>query len=232
MALTKSQLINNQILTPIKDLEVAELPPYSPIEVVKSPANGKYVFLYDYEKTIYTPQAQEIINKSSDGKPFTLPANSFYNLRYSKGDVVDVTNVGLSKTISDGIIPYLNKFAFRLKVPPYVKPLEEEGVATLNGVKFTPFFVIDNTLGWLSKVSDSTPTTLKYGQNFGKNLNPKLKPVLDNLVTPTPTTETPVVVNGVEDTTQTKSFFDDKNNLLMIVGVLLIGYLLLNDKSE
>jgi hypothetical protein len=215
MALTKSQLINN-----------------SPIEVVKSPANGKYVFLFDYEKTIYTPEAQELINNAPIGKTTTLPANSFFNLRYSKGDVVDVTNVGLSKTIKDVNIPYLNKFAFRLKVPPYVKPLEEEGVATLNGVKFTPFFVIDNTLGWLGKVSDSTPTTLKYGQNFGKNLNPKVIPVLDNPVTTTTTTETPVVVNGVEDTTETESFFDDKNNLLMIAGVLLIGYLLLNNKSE
>jgi hypothetical protein len=209
MALIKSELTNEQILTPIKNLEVADLPPYSTNEIVTPVADGKYVFLYDYEKTIYTPQAQEIISKSSDGKSFTLPANSFYNLRYSKGDVVDVTNVGLS-TLASPSIPYLNKFAFRLKVPPYVKPIEEQGVMTLNGVKFTPFFVIDNNLGWLGKVSDSTPTTLKYGQNFGKNLNPKAK-----YVTPTQTqttTDTPVVVNGVEDTTETKSFFDDKNN--------------------
>jgi hypothetical protein len=232
MALTKSQLIKNQILNPIKDLEVAELlPPNSPIQVLTPPADGKYVFLYDYETTIYTPEAKEIMNKSSVGKPFTLPANSFYNLRYSKGDVVDVTNVGLSKAITDGNIPYLNKFAFRLKVPPYVKPLEEQGVMTLNGVKFTPFFVIDNSLGWLGKIADTTPVTLKFGKNFGENLNPKVKPVIDNPVTPT-TTDTPVVTNGVEDTTEAKSFFEDKNNLLMIAGVLLIGYLLLNDKSE
>ena len=50
--------------------------------------------------------------------------------------------------------------------------------------------------------------------------------------TSTPSTDKPVITNGVQDTTETESFFDDKNNLLMIAGVLLIGYLLLNDKSE
>ena len=54
-----------------------------------------------------------------------------------------------------------------------------------------------------------------------------LKPLIS-----TPSTDKPVITNGIQDTTETKSFFDDKNNLLMIAGVLLIGYLLLNDKSE
>jgi hypothetical protein len=50
--------------------------------------------------------------------------------------------------------------------------------------------------------------------------------------TSTPTTDKPVITNGIQGKTETKSFFDDKNNLLMVAGVLLIGYLLLNDKSE
>jgi hypothetical protein len=48
----------------------------------------------------------------------------------------------------------------------------------------------------------------------------------------TPATDKPVITNGIQGITETKSFFDDKNNLLMVAGVLLIGYLLLNDKSE
>jgi hypothetical protein len=114
-----------------------------------------------------------------------------------------------------------------INAPKYVKPI--------GGVKgFSPTVIIDNSLlTWLQKVPDTTPLTTKLGVNFGANINPKTKPVIDNPVTPTPTpTDTIVVVNGIEDTTETKSFFDDKNNLLMIAGVLLIGYLLLNDKSE
>lgn len=227
MALNRTQLNNQQILNPIIDLQATEI---LPLDVVTPPADGKYVFMYDYSTTIYTPEAQEIMRNSPVGSPYNLPAGSFFDLIYSKGDVVNVTNVSLSKNTNPSI-PYLNKFAFRLKVPPYVKPLEQEGVVTLKGGNFSPFMMIDNNLGWLNKVANTTPTTLKLGKNFGKNLNPKVQPVTPTQ-TPTGTTTTPVVTNGVEDTTETKSFFDDKNNLLMIAGVILIGYLLLNDKSE
>lgn len=227
MALNRTQLINQQILNPIIDLQATEIPP---LDVVTPPEVGKYVFMYDYATTIYTPEAQEIMRNSPVGIPYNLPAGSFFDLIYSKGDVVNVTNVSLSKNTNPSI-PYLNKFAFRLKVPPYVKPLEQERVVTLKGGNFSPFMMIDNNLGWLNKVANTTPTTLKLGKNFGKNLNPKVQPVTPTQ-TPTGTTTTPVVTNGVEDTTETKSFFDDKNNLLMIAGVILIGYLLLNDKTE
>jgi hypothetical protein len=226
MALTKSQLVNQQILTPVRDLVTTELEATEIIPVDKETGLGKYVFLYDYQVTIYNMEAKLLLDVTS------LPENSFYTLKYSKGDVVDVVAFGMG--YNDKGVPVENKSLLVIKVPKYVKPI--------GGFKgFSPTITIDNNNGWLQKVAESTPFKNKLGVNFGANINPKFKPVYDNPVTPpnpnptptpTPTTETPVVINGVEDTTETKSFFDDKNNLLMIAGVLLIGYLLLNDKSE
>jgi hypothetical protein len=227
MALTKSQLINNQILTPVRDLEIGE----ELIPVVKERPLGKFVFLFDYETTIYTNEAKTIMAQSKGN--FTLPPNSSFNLRYSKGDVVDVVKIGVS---NNGIGNIINNNLKIIDVPKFVKPLcTSLTIATEScptPQSYSPTITIDNSLGWLKKVPDTTPATLKLGQNFGNNPFPKVV-VVNPTPTPTPTpTDTPVVVNGVEDTTQTESFFDDKNNLLMIAGVLLIGYLLLNDKSE
>lgn len=224
MALKKSQLINNQNIIP---LEVNE----ELIFTVKERPLGKFVFLFDYETTIYTNEAKTIMAQSKGN--YTLPPNSSFNLRYSKGDVVDVIKLGVS---DNGVGVTVNSDLKIIDVPKFVKPLctsltnATESCPTPQS--YSPTITIDNSLGWLKKVPDSTPATLKLGQKFGNNPNPKVKPVLENPVTPMPTTETPVVVNGVQDTTQTKSFFDDKNNLLMIAGVLLIGYLLLSNKSE
>ena len=233
MALKKTMLIKDQILTPIRDLEVVEMPP---LNVVTPPEKGKYVFMYDYATTIYTPEAQDIMSNSPVGSPYNLPAGSFFDLIYSKGDVVNVTNVSLSKNANINS-PYLNKFAFRLKVPAYVKPLEQEGVVTLKGGNFSPFMMIDNNLGWLNKVANTTPTTLKLGKNFGKNPNPALPTPPVKLApldppTPTGTTTTPVISNGVQNNEETKGFFDDKNNLIMVGVILLVGYLLFDNKTE
>jgi hypothetical protein len=234
MALKKSIVINNQILTPIRDLEILELPP-----LVKDGNLGKYVFLYDYEVTIYNMKAKMLLDGMPMGrKGVTLDKNSTYTLKYSKGDVVDVIAFGMSN--NGGGVPVENKTLLVIKVPNYVKPITgfmEAFPATITIDNSTSKF--NNTsLNWLQKVPDTTPLTTKLGVNFGANRYPTYKPVLDNPVTPNPnptptgTTTTPVVTNGVQDTTETKSFFDDKNNLLMIVGVILIGYLLLNDKTE
>lgn len=228
MALIKSQLINEQLLTPVTDLEVIEIQP-----LVKDGALGKYVFLFDYEITIYTNEAKTIMAQSKGN--FTLPPNSSLNLRYSKGDVVDVVKFGVD---TDGIgNEKINSTLKIIDVPKFVKPLctslssYTESCPTPQS--YSPTITIDNSLGWLQKVVDSTPATFKLGKNFGSNPNPKIQTVSNNPVKQTPTpTHAPVVVNRVEDTTETKSFFDDKNNLLMIAGVLLIGYLLLNDKSK
>lgn len=237
MALRNSNLTNQQTIIPMTEMEVGEITP-----IVKDKRLGKYVFLYDYETTIYTNQAKTIMAQSKGN--FTLPPNSSLNLRYSKGDVVDVVKLGLS---NNGIGSIINNNLKIIDVPKFVKPLcTSLTVATEScptPQSYSPTITIDSSLVSLKKVADSTPLTFKFGVNFGKNPNPKIQPVYDNTQTPkpkpTPTpnpTTTPtdriVVVNGMEDTTATKSFFDDKNNLLMIAGVLLIGYLLLNDKSE
>jgi len=218
---TEIKRINNQVLNPLKDLEI-------PID----PRLGKYVFLYDYETTIYTNEAKTIMAQSKGN--YTLPANSSFNLRYSKGDVVDVVNLGFS---NNGVGVVVNEDLKIINVPKFVTPLctaltvQTESCPTPQS--YSPFITIDNSLSktfrYLEKVPDTTPLTFKLGVGFGKNQRPDIVKGIKNPVKPT---DTIVVVNGVEDTTETKSFFDDKNNLLMIAGVLLIGYLLLNDKSE
>ena len=222
MALKKTMLINEQSIRPIEDLEILELPP-----LVKDGNLGKYVFLYDYEVTIYNMKAKMLLDGMTvGGKGVTLPENSTYTLKYSKGDVVDVVAFGMSN--NGGGVPVENKTLLVIKVPNYVKPITGFMVA------FPATITIDNYNGWLQKVVETTPLTSKFGVGFGKNQNPKTKPIYDNPVTPTPTgtTTTPVVTNGVQDTTETKSFFDDKNNLIMVGVLLLVGYLLLDNKSE
>ena len=181
--------------------------------------------MYDYEKEIFSPEAEQIMEQKGIGVPYNLPKESFYNLKFSKGDVVDV--VDFRKYNNDKGVPVVDKKVMLINVPKYVTPI--------GGLKgFKPTVEVNNYDGFLQKVVESTPLTTKLGQNFGKNLNPKFKPVYDNPVTPTPTgtTTTPVVTNGVQDTTETKSFFDDKNNLIMVGVLLLVGYLLLDNKSE
>ena len=224
MALKKTMLINEQSIRPIEDLEILELPP-----LVKDGNLGKYVFLYDYEKEIFSPEAEQIMEQKGIGVPYNLPKESFYNLKFSKGDVVDV--VDFRKYNNDKGVPVVDKKVMLINVPKYVTPI--------GGLKgFKPTVEVNNYDGFLQKVVETTPLTSKFGVGFGKNLNPKFKPVYDNPVTPTPTptptgtTTTPVVTNGVQDTTETKSFFDDKNNLIMVGVLLLVGYLLLDNKSE
>jgi hypothetical protein len=230
MAITKSQLIN-QRANSVRDLVGNELEATEIAPIVKDKELGKYVFIYDYEVNIFTPEAEQIMAQKGFGVPYSLPKGSSFTLKYSKGDVVDV--VDFKKYNNEKGVPVANKKVMLINVPKYVKPI--------GGVKgFSPTVIVDNSLlTWLQKVPNTTPLTTKLGVNFGANINPKTKPVIDKPVTPTPTdtptptpTDTPVIMNGVEDTTETKSFFDDKNNLLMIAGVLLIGYLLFNDKSE
>jgi hypothetical protein len=226
MAIERPLLIKEQTSLPISYLQEEEM--IKPI--VKDRPTGKFVFLYDYETIIYTNEAKTIMAQSK-GK-FTLPANSSFNLKYSKGDVVDVVKLGVSM---DGIgnQSIINDLKI-IDVPKFVKPLCTSLTSYTENCptpqSYSPTITIDNNLGWLQKVADNTPLTLKLGTNFGKNPNPATPVKLPPLETPT--TDKPVITNGIQDTTETKSFFDDKNNLLMIAGVLLIGYLLLNDKSE
>lgn len=218
MALNNTQSLNKQSLTPVVNLEATVIQP-----IVKDGNLGKYVFLYDFQTNIFTTEAELIMASMPDGgAPKPLPKGSSLTLKYSKGDVVDV--VDFKKYNNDKGVLVVDKKIMIINVPKYVKPI--------GGIKgFKPNLEISNYDGFLRKVADTTPVTIKLGQNFGKNLNPKTKPVLDNPVLPPPT-DNPVVINGVQDTAETKSFFENKNNLLMIAGVLLIGYLLLNDKSE
>jgi hypothetical protein len=239
MAVVKANWTNGAYKSPNTKVNIAETIP--PLNIVTPPANGKYVFLYDYETTIYTPEAQGIISSSPVGSTNSLPIGSSYNLRFSKGDIVNVVKSNLSKEVTAST-PNLNKFSFLIKVPPYVTPTQEYtitdkgdilSVATKDGKKFNPFMSIDNNLGWLAKIADSTPFTPKLGKNFGKNLNPALPKSAK--VTPTPTTQTPttpVVVNGVEQESVDGGFFSDTNNLIMVAVVLVVGYLLLDNKTE
>lgn len=214
MALTKSVL--NQ--APINEMEVLEIPP-----LVKDGNLGKYVFLYDYQADIYTPQAEKLMSSAPIGGSFKLPENSFFSLKFSKGDVVDV--IGFKTTRNEKGVPFVDKTKPIINVPKYVKPLAI-GDATKDEFSFSPTTIIDNSLGFLQKVADTTPVSTKFGVNFGKNINPKTLPVLDNPVTPSP-----VVTNGIENQ-KAGNFFEDNKNLLMLAGVLVLGYILLSDKSE
>jgi hypothetical protein len=226
MALNKSVLIKQE-LSPVSEMEVMEIPP-----LIKSGTTGKYVFLWDYQVTIYTNKAKMFMQGQPLGGSFELPKNSTYTLKYSKGDVVDVIAFGMSN--NGGGVPVENKTLLVIKVPNYVKPITGFMEA------FPATITIDNYNGWLQKVAETTPLTSKFGVDFGKNENPKTKPVYNNPVkqtqtptpTPTGTTTTPVVTNGVQNTEETKGFFDDKNNLIMVGVILLVGYLLLDNKAE
>jgi hypothetical protein len=219
MALTKTMLIKEQSIRPIEDLEILELPP-----IVKDAPTGKFVFLFDYETKLTLPDLSGLIGK--DGNAYPIPKNTSYTVRYSKGDVVKVISVGNLLEKGNVYVPNYNDLI--LNVPKYVNPIGY-------GINlFPPTINIDNTIKTLQRVADNTPLTLRLGTNFGKNPNPATPVKLQPLDPPTPTgtTTTPVVTNGVQDTTETKSFFDDKNNLIMVGVVLLVGYLLLDNKSE
>jgi hypothetical protein len=220
MPITKGNLDSQSVN---QEMEVLEIPP-----LVKDGNLGKYVFLYDYETNIFTPEANSIMqNMPLGGAPTPLPKGSSFTLKYSKGDVVNV--VDFRKIINDKGITTIDKSGLVINVPVYVKP---KGVTPQS---FAPTFIIDNSQGSLQKVAESTPITTKLGIGFGKNPNPKMQPVLDNPITtnPTPTpSPTPVISNGVEDTSPYTGFFSDTNNLLLVGVVLVIGYLLINDKNE
>jgi len=237
MALTKTILIKEQNIRPIEDLEILELPP-----IVKNGNLGKYIFLYDFQTTIYSEEAHNIMKISSVGGAFNLPKGSFFDLKYSKGDIINVVDFG--KTINNKGALEVDRNKLIVNVPIYVKPIikptpvnDSVAMAEMNK-SFLPTVTIDNSFNTLQKVAESTPITTKFGVGFGKNPNPKTQPVLDNPVTPNPnptptgTTTTPVVTNGVQNTEETKGFFDDKNNLIMVGVILLVGYLLLDNKAE
>jgi hypothetical protein len=207
--------------------------------LVKEGALGKYVFLYDYQVTIYNAEAQSLLNGMTlGGRGVTLPENSTYTLKYSKGDVVDVISFG--KSNNDKGVPVENKSLLVIKVPKYVKPITGFMKA------FPSTITIDNStskfnnvsLNWLQKVADSTPISAKLGSDFGKNTRHDMVTVVNNTQTTNTTTstpiptDTPIITNGVQDITEKSSIFDNKNNLLIIAGVLLVGYLLLNHKNE
>ena len=215
MAIERPLLIKEQTSLPIRYLQEEEV--IKPI--VKDTPTGKFVFLFDYETKLTLPDLSGLIGK--DGNPYPTPKNTSYTVKYSKGDVVKVISVGNS---GNGNVYVPNYNDLILNVPKYVSP-------TGYGINlFPPTIHIDNSIKTLQRVADNTPLTVRLGTNFGKNPNPATPVKLPPLETPT--TDKPVITNGIQDTTETKSFFDDKNNLLMIAGVLLIGYLLLNDKSE
>ena len=208
-----------------QEMEVLEIPP-----LVKDGNLGKYVFLYDFQTTIYTPEANSIMQSMPvGGAPTPLPKGSSFTLKYSKGDVINV--IDFRKIINEKGVSTLDRSGLVTPVPIFVKP--RGGISPQS---FSPTLTIDNNNGWLQKVAESTPLTTKFGVGFGKNPNPKTQPVLDNPVTPTPTpTTNPVVTNGVQDTSTSGSignFLNDTNNLLIVGVVLVIGYLLINDKSE
>jgi hypothetical protein len=240
MAIERPLLIKQE-LSPAIQMEAVEMPNLAQ-ELVQSLSKftGSYVFLYDYQTRIYSQEAKKIMEKSPIGSSYTLPKGSFYDLKYSKGDIVEV--IGLqdwvsagskkivigSKQLAGGVREYdLNKLV--LRVPLYVKPISTDA---LGAVGFLPTMTIDNSVDVILKKIPNTTPTKKLGVNFGNNPRPKVVYVNPTPTPTTGTTTTPVITNGIQDTTETNSFFDDKNNLLTIAGVLLIGYLLLNNKSE
>jgi hypothetical protein len=207
----------------------------TPVEALNNPLIGKYVFLYDYQTTIYTPEAKQIIAKAGSGK-YTLPKGSSFKLKYSKGDVVDVVNLGRPVSSANSAPLPQSPNLLIISVPKFVTPI--------GGSKgFVKMLTIDNTNGFLKKVANSTPVSVKYGTIFGKNPNPKATPAKPK--SPTSTTKTTTktnttprastgntVSNGVAGKTEQKGFFDSKNNLIMVGVALVLGYLLFNSKSE
>ena len=238
MAVVKANWTNEVYKSPNTKVNLAEtIPP-----LVKNGTLGKYVFLYDYDVTIYTPEAQKIMSSSPIGQSYTLPVGSFYNLRYSKGDVVNVIGLDGYKTATpsspNGSVFQTNPNLLIINVPRYVTPVATTNTSDVPvdlSKSFAPTVTIDNSLNdWLQKVADSTPETSKFGVNFGKNLNPKIQPKTIT-PSPTPTTQTPttpVIVNGIEETSTDGGFFSDTNNLIMVAVVLVVGYLLLDNKTE
>ena len=221
MALTKTNLDAQPIN---QEMEVLEIPP-----LVKDGNLGKYVFLYDFQTNIFTAEANAIMQSMGDGGALTpLPKDSSFTLKYSKGDVVNV--VDFRKIINEKGITTIDKSGLVINVPVYVKPIGKTSQS------FAPTLIIDNSQGLLQKVAESTPLTTKFGVGFGKNPNPKTQPISDKPVSPNPTpTTNPVVTNGVQDTSTSGgigNFLNDKNNLVIVGVVLVIGYLLFNDKSE
>jgi hypothetical protein len=81
---------------------------------------------------------------------------------------------------------------------------------------------------YLRKVDDNLEPTLSTGINYGANMKFQ-KTTNVNVPTPTPSI---VIENGVEDNTRTESFFKGKNNLLIIAGAFLLGYLLFSDNKD
>jgi hypothetical protein len=180
---------------------------------------GKYVFRFDYEKTIYNKEAIDVIKNAPVGKKYDLPVGSYRTLQFSKGDVVDVVAFGKKNVANSAGVLQDDLRKKIIKTPSYIQPIGAGG--------FSEFITIDDTQQWLQKVSNSTPTTLETGVNFGKNLRPVYKTVADNTQTPTPdNTDT-----GFDSTTSI-GFFDDRNNLIIVAGVLVLGYLLFSNKSE
>ena len=237
MALTKRNLDAQPVN---QEMEVLEIPP-----LVKDGNLGKYVFIYDFQTTIYTPEANAIMQSMPlGGAPTPLPKDSSFTLKYSKGDVVNVVDFG--KIINNKGVLEVDRNKLIVNVPIYVKPIikptpvnDSVAMAEMNK-SFLPTVTIDNSCNTLQKVAESTPITTKFGVGFGKNPNPKMQPILDNPVNPNPTptpspTPNPIIANGVQDTSTNGNignFLGDTNNLLIVGVVLVIGYLLLNDRSE
>ena len=220
MAISKTIAV---LSSPVRDMEILEIPP-----LVKAGTLGKYQFLYDYQTTIYNTDANNIIANTPIGQSYTLPVGSYYNLKYSKGDVVNV--IGFKTSLDSTGATITDNKQLIINVPKYVKPI---GGAT----GFLPTITIDNsTLGWLQKEPDTTPETVKLGVGFGNNTNPASLP---DIVSPTTsntqvvsTSNTPVVVNGIEDTTASTGFFSDTNNLIMLAVGIAVTFLLLVGKNE
>ena len=204
-------------------------PTPTPVEALNNPLIGKYIFLYDYQTTIYTLEARQIIAKAGTAK-YTLPEGSSYKLKYSKGDVVDVINLGRPVSpAKTAPLPPSPKLLV-INVPKFVTPS--------GGTKgFSKIVTIDNTNGFLKKVDNSTPVTVYIGTNFGKNPNPKAVPEKPKANTPKTNTTPPAstgnaVSNQGADIPAEKGFFESRNNLIMVGVVLVVGYLLFNSKSE
>lgn len=183
---------------------------------------GKYVFRFDYEKTIYNKEAIDIIRTAPVGQKYNLPVGSFRKLKFSKGDVVDVVAFGKKNVANSSGILQDDLRKKIIKTPSYIQPIGAGG--------FSEIITIDDTQQWLQKVPNSTPITLETGVNFGQNLKPVYKPVAQNTTTTPDNTDTNT--DAGSDLKQPKGFFDDRNDLIIVAGVLILGYFLLSNKSE